>query len=281
MASFVESTATDVYQVFFADAPPSSDVFAADLAEEPTAALVDTLIGIDDPPTVRLLIAEDVLKWLRRDFRLASTAADLADAETLSIRINEDAVANATLTSEESVLSLMTTDSHTAGLTTNDAEFVQSMREQCSEAWEAATMGDLRTPPRSRVYETLADEIGSVVEADYRIMLDAVGSTRSGGYGSTEDDALDEVELCILAGAKGEVQLFELSNWGERVGLASKATFSQVKNRLVDHGLVETEKVRVEIGRPRQRLVLSERLRGYEAGDLPAGVRDELQAAPA
>jgi hypothetical protein len=279
--SIIESTATDVYRTLLVDTPPSTEVFAVDPAKEPAAALVDALAGIDDPPTVRLLIAEEVLKWLRRDFHLASTAADLADAGTLSIWTSEDAVANATLTTEESVLSLVSTDSYTAGLTTNDAEFVQSMREQCSEAWGDATIGDLRTPPRSRVYETLADEIGSDVEADYRAMLDAVGSTRSGGYGSTEDNALDEVQLCILAGAKGEVQLFELSNWGEQVGLASKATFSRVKNRLEDHGLVETEKVPVEIGRPRQRLVLSEQLRGYGASDLPVAVRDELQAAPA
>ena len=88
------------------------------------------------------------------------------------------------------------------------------------------------------------------------------------------------MELCILDGAKGEIQLFELSNWGERVELASEATFSRVKTRLGDHGLVETGTVRVEIGRSRRRLVLFERPREYEAGDLPAAVRASYRRHP-
>jgi hypothetical protein len=91
----------------------------------------------------------------------------------------------------------------------------------------------------------------------------------------------DEVALAILAGAKREVQLFELSTWGEDVGLASRATFSRVKIALEDRGVIETEKIPIDVGRPRQRLVLANTLRGYEASDLPAAVRDELQPAPA
>jgi len=279
MASFIEPTTTDVCRTLFADMAPSDAAFATGFTEEQTEALVNALADLDEPPTVHVLVMEDVLKWLRRDFHLASTVADLVYIGALSMRVTEDAIANTTITTDGSVVSLVTPNGRTAGLATDNEEFVRSMREQASEAWEAATAADLRTPPRSQVYETLPDELGSEVEADYRSMLDAVGATRS-GYRSTDDD-LDEVELNVLAGAKQDVQLFELSNWGERVGLASKATFSRTKNRLEDHGLVDTEKVPVEIGRPRQRLVLSEQLRGYEASELPAAVRDELRAAPA
>ena len=281
MASFVESTTADVYRLLLADTSPSSDVFAAGLAEEPAAALIDALTAIDDPPTVQFLVTEDFLKWFRRDFHLASTAADMIDAGTLAMRVTDGAVENTILVTDDTVLSLVTTDGHAAGLTTDDEAFVQSMREQCSEAWADAATADLRTPPRSQVYETLTDTFGSDIKADYHAMLDALDTTRSGGYGATNSDDLNEVELAVLVGAKHEVQLFELSKWGEQAGLASKATFSRTKNRLEDEGIITTEKIPTDIGRPRQRLMLGEHLRGYEAGDLPAAVHDELQAAPA
>jgi DNA-binding MarR family transcriptional regulator len=43
---------------------------------------------------------------------------------------------------------------------------------------------------------------------------------------------------------------------GEDTGVASKATFSRVKTRLEDRDLIETEKVPIDVGRPRLRLVL-------------------------
>jgi hypothetical protein len=283
MTTLIKSTATDVYRELFADAAPDSEVFAAGLDNELAAGLVDALAASDDPPTVHLLMADSILKWFRRDFHLASTTAELVAAGELELRVTDDVVANAVITTEQAVVSLMRAEDQVAGLGTNDEAFVASMREQCEEAWATADTTNLRTPPRTRVYETLAGTFGSDVEADYRAMLDAVGTTRSSGSVSvgTADDNLDEITLVLLAGAKRKVQLFELSTWGEDVGLASRATFSRVKTALEDHGIIETEKIPIDVGRPRQRLVLANSLRGYEASDLPAAVRDELQAAPA
>jgi hypothetical protein len=283
MVTLIESTTTDVCREIFADAAPDSEVFAAGLDSEPAAELVDALATSDDPPTVRLLMTDSVLKWFRRDFHLASTTAELVAAGELELRVTDDVVANAIITTEQAVVSLVRAENQVAGLGTDDETFVASMREHYEEAWTAGATADLRTPPRTRVYETLAGALGSDIEADYRAMLDAVGTTRSSGSVSVDrgDETLDEVALVLLAGAKREVQLFELSTWGEDVGLASRATFSRVKTALEDRGIIETEKIPIDVGRPRQRLVLANSLRGYEAADLPAAVRDELQAAPA
>jgi hypothetical protein len=283
MVTFIEPTTADVCRELFADAAPDSEVFAAGLDNELAAGLVDGLAASDDPPTVHLLMADNVLKWFRRDFHLASTTAELVAAGELAIRVADDVVANAIITTDQSVVSLVRAEDQVVGLGTDDETFVASMREHCEEAWAAAATANLRTPPRTRVYETLAGALGSDVEADYRAMLDAVGTTRSSRSISVEigDDNLSEVALAILAGAKREVQLFELSTWGEDVGLASRATFSRVKTALEDRGAIETEEIPIDVGRPRQRLVLANGLRDYEATDLPAAVRDELQAAPA
>uniref|UniRef100_UPI001E4BF87B transcriptional regulator TbsP domain-containing protein n=1 Tax=Halegenticoccus soli TaxID=1985678 RepID=UPI001E4BF87B len=56
----------------------------------------------------------------------------------------------------------------------------------------------------------------------------------------------------------------------------SKATFSRTKTRLEDMGLIDTEKVPIDVGRPRLRLKLGDdRLRQAGAGDL-AGVAQSL-----
>ena len=50
--------------------------------------------------------------------------------------------------------------------------------------------------------------------------------------------------------------LYDISRWGEDVGVASKATFSRAKSRLEDAALIRTEKVPIDVGRPRLRLTL-------------------------
>jgi predicted transcriptional regulator len=76
--------------------------------------------------------------------------------------------------------------------------------------------------------------------------------------------------------------LYDLSKWGEDVGVASKATFSRVKTNLEEQGLLDTEKVPIDVGRPRLRLLLGdERLREADPEELPSVVREMLAATPA
>lgn len=279
--SYLESTATDVYRTFFTDTQPSIDVFAAGLSKEQAAELVNALATTDDPPTVHVLVSNRVLNWIRRDFHLASIAVELVESGILSIRIQEETPANSILTTDDAVFSLVTIDDQAAGLTTDDDEFVAEMRTEQNEAWEAADATDLRTPARSHVYETLAEKFGTDVKDGYETMLGAIGTTRKSRGRASDSDNLDKVELAILVGATHKLQLFELSKWGEDVGLASKATFSRTKSQLEDEGIIKTEKIPMDIGRPRQRLLLTDQFRDYEANELPSVVRDELKAAPA
>ncbi|EMA48426.1 transcriptional regulator TbsP [Halococcus salifodinae] len=275
-ASQVAPTVAEVYRASFVDVPASNEIYVAGLGEDSTAGLIEVLADLDEPPTVWLLARESHLKWLRRDFQLASTAADLVADETLSLRVTEDEFESGLVVGEDSVISLVQTADQVAGLRTDDAEFVAAMRERCDESWEDTTPFDLRTPARSRVYETLADTFGSEVEADFRAMLEAVKTTRSDG------NALNEVDLTLLAAAAHEIQLYEISRWGEDAGVASKATFSRAKSRLEKPGLIATEKVPIDVGRPRLRLRLGDdQLRGVEASDLPGAAQEMLASAPA
>jgi hypothetical protein len=252
------------------------EVFVVGFDEEATEALIDVVGGIDEPPRVRLLAWKSGPKWLRDDFVRASAAAELIAGDTLSLRTTDDLFENGLVVTEEAVISLVGAGERVAGLLTDNRELVDSAREHWSSVWEAATEFSLRTPTRSRVEESLRAEFGPDVESDFWTMLDALGTARSDGV------RLDEVTVSVLAAAKHKALLYDISKWGENVGVASRATFSRTKNRLEEEGLIETEQVPIEVGRPRQRLLLGdERLRDADSEELASAAQSLFSTPPA
>ena len=240
--------------------------FDADLVD----ALVEILGELDGPPEVTLLTTESVLKWVRDDFVLASETADLIENGTLSLRTSEDIFENVLVVAEGSVVSFVTAGEYTAGFPTTHEEFVGAANEKCSARWNEADEFSLRTPTRSQVEETLGEEFGSEVEEDFRTMLNGVETTRG-------DENLSGTDVSLLVAAKHEQLLYDISKWGESVGVASKATFSRRKNHLEENGLIETEKVPIDVGRPRLRLLLDEdELQETESDKLPTVAKQLL-----
>ena len=270
----VETTSTDVLRTFLEE--ESGEILAVGFTEEATEGLIEVLTEMDDPPMMRLLARESVLKWLRSDFLLASATADLIAADTLSVRTTDEPFENILLVSTESVASIIPAGGRVAGLVSDDVEFVETVSERWASVWETAEEFALRTPARSLVHESLVAEFGPDVESDFRTMLGALDTARGDGSG------LDEVVVSLLAAAKHEELLYDISKWGEDTGVASKATFSRKKTQLEEHGLIATEKVPIDVGRPRLRLLLGdERLREADADELTSAAHGLLSGAPA
>ena len=247
----------------------SSDLLCTGFDEALVEALITVLRDKDGPPTIHLLTTESVLRWVRDDFDLASEAADLIESGTLSIQTEEGALENQLVISKGSVISLVTVGEHPVGLPTDHEEFVGAVNEKWNDRWNQSEEFSLRTPGRSQIEESLNEEFGSEVETDFRAMLDAVESTRN-------DESLDVVDICLLVAAKHEILLYDISNWGEEVGVASKATFSRRKANLEESGLIETEKVPIDVGRPRLRLLFGKNeLQDADIDALP-GVAQQL-----
>ncbi|MFO7925423.1 MAG: transcriptional regulator TbsP [Halobacteriota archaeon] len=219
----------------------------------PDAETIKRLVQVVDEasPSVRLLAEPTALKTVMDDFLLASRAADRVDAGVLEIR-NYDEGANALVVTDDSVMAVVNADGHVAGLTTNDEAFIESANARFSEAWRNAEPYVLRTPPLSKVRETLEAELGARTAEDF----DAVLSALDADDGGRSD--LDEVTVSLLVAAKNEDLLYDISKWGEDVGIASKATFSRTKTRMEEQGVIETEKVPIDVGRPRLRLKLGD-----------------------
>jgi hypothetical protein len=220
---------------------------------------------------VRLFAAEQPLKDLMDDFIVASAVSDLVESETLAVRTLKAVPNSGLLVSEESVTALVEGAERAAGLATTDDEFVAELYETYARRWEDATPFALRTPPLSTVMETLESDIGADVADDFEVVLDSMETARG------EGDGLDEVTTSLLVAARNEKLLYDISKWGEDIGLASKATFSRTKTRLEDAGVIDTEKVPIDVGRPRLRLLLGDGdLESTPAADLAGTVRERL-----
>jgi len=232
----------------------------------PSAAAVEALVavasGMDDPPSVRLLATEATLKHVMDDFLVASNAADLVETGALSVRSGET-TDGMLLVTDEAVVSVVDAGDRVAGLVDEDEEFVERANDRYDDAWADAEEYPLRTPALSTVRSTLEEQLGPDSAGDLDAVLRSLATVRG------EDDGLDEVTISLLVAAKNEELLYDVSKWGEDVGIASKATFSRTKTSLEEMGLIDTEKVPIDIGRPRLRLLLGDdRLREADAGQL-------------
>jgi predicted nucleic acid-binding protein len=270
-STLIERNETEVCRTVLDDAPDG--VLAVGLSADVIDGLLTVLTEREDSPTIRVLAAESVLKELVSDFTVASTIADFVASDVLSLRTATSRLDGPLLLTEDRVISIVSTGDRTAGLATDDDEFVETARSRYGDLWDDADSFSLRTPPLSQVQETLDEEFGPDLQADFEQMRTALGTDRGDGN-------LDAVDISLLAAAKNEALLYDISTWGEDVGVASRATFSRKKNRLEETGLIDTEKVPIDVGRPRLRLLLGdERLRGADADELVSAASSILSAA--
>ena len=226
------------------------DVLLVNPTRQTMRALVHAFRETQSSSPVRLFVDEEPLKDLVDDFLIASTMADLVEAENLAIRTLQRVPRSSLLLTERALVSLVESDDHVAGLKTTDEAFVTATYSYYDRRWDRADEFTLRTPPLSHIRETLATDIGSETADDFDRILTTLDTARGDGEG------LDEVTIALLVAANNGELLYDISRWGEDIRLASKATFSRSKSRLEDNGLIDTEKVPIDVGRPRLRLRL-------------------------
>ncbi len=234
----------------------------------PSKAVLEELIYAtaeagESSPEIRILGEDETLKAVMEDFLVASQTADLVEAERVAIRSVPENGRTAMLLTDARVTALVEAGGAVGGLSTDDEAFTEAVLSAVEDEWEAASRFQLRTPALSRITETLEMDLESTVREDFESLLGALETAKGNGAG------IDEVTISLLVAAKNKVLLYDISKWGEDVGIASKATFSRTKTKLEDKGLIDTEKVPIDVGRPRLRLKLQDdRLQGAEPEEM-------------
>lgn len=77
-------------------------------------------------------------------------------------------------------------------------------------------------------------------------------------FKAMKEKAIDMVSTILLAAAKNKELFYDVVELGKESGIASKPTFSRRKNFLKELGIIEEEKLKMDFGRPRIRLILNE-----------------------
>ncbi len=198
---------------------------------------------------IRIIAHVDTIKEVMDDFLIASAVSDLVSQGKVELLSTEDEVERSVvLVGDSAVVSYVDFGDTVGALWSDEAELLNASLDFFEEIWSEGDDFKIRTPPMSTVRETLREEIGVQTQEDFCRMLDILDEARGDG------DGLDEITLALVAAARNEILLYDISKWGEDAGVASKATFSRKKTELEDLGLIDTENVPIDIGRPRLRL---------------------------
>jgi len=234
---------------------------------EQLAAFAEQAVPAEDQPKIRLLADSDEIKDALYSFLTASKIAELIHRDQLSLRTLSEPVQNTIFTTKsETVIPVVGEYS----ISSSDSDLVSSVYGEFDSRFEAAEQYHLRTPPLSVVKETLREEIGDDIADEFdKVLANAEEISNSNDY-------LSIVEIMLILAARNEVLLYDISKWGEDVGIASKATFSRAKSALEDADLIETEKVPLDIGRPRLRLIATDKLATADLKTLSTEIHSPL-----
>lgn len=241
-------TAAELLTTLFAD--EGGDALLVD----PPATLLAALGGVETdalPETLSVLAREEPLKTARDDFLLASNLADHVEADRVGVRVLAGSGETPLFATADSVYAVVDTEGlRSIAFATDDDGVIDDVYEAYQERFDDAEAFDLRTPGRTRAMKQLATDVGAGVQEDFHAVLASLGEVT--------EETVDEVTLALLIAARNEAQLYDISKWGEDTGVASKATFSRTKGELEENGFIETEKVPIDVGRPRLRLLLAD-----------------------
>lgn len=237
--------------------------YVVDPAPTVLEAVVTALDETGATPGTRLLVETELLKDQVADFLFASTLANLTEADAVTLRTAGHFRNANLLLFPDTAVQLFDLEVRLAAVGTDTAETVSALHAQADDRWAAATPYELRTPARATISDSLETQLGDQARSDFSAIVDSLETARGNGAG------LDEVTIALLVAAKNEALLYDISKWGEDIGLASKATFSRTKSALEELGIIATEKVPIDVGRPRLRLKFADdRLRSASPDEL-------------
>lgn len=222
------------------------DVLWINPSEPMLAAIINRGIEADDSfPTTYVLAEEWTLKQTLRKFTTASKAADLVADGHLHLRYMDSPPKSAIAVDGTRAFSIVDGIDQFGLLTAESETFVQRLTDTYRSLFDEAETYTIQTPPISQIVQTLDDRLGESRREDFTTLVEAANGS---------DPEVDEVVLSLIVSAKNEDLLYDISKWGEDIGLASKATFSRKKSLLEDGGFLDTEKEPIDVGRPRLRL---------------------------
>ncbi|SMO69769.1 transcriptional regulator TbsP domain-containing protein [Halorubrum cibi] len=205
-------------------------------------------------PSLTVLASSAAFDSVTKGFRDASRLAALATADVIDLLTLADPQPNALLAGDETGCVLV----GVAG--EEDARWRRvgddpTLRDRYERTVSDADPYRIDTPSRCRVYAAFEERCGRAVATDAVRLLDP-------GPDLSATDPVGPRTRAYVVGARHRTHDRTLRRACEDAGLGSPSTFTRIKRRLIDAGLVETERVARPVGRPRERVVAADPLSG-------------------
>lgn len=252
----------------FRDAAP--ELVAPGLETLRASASRDPLESVPALPTLTVLAGARVFDAATEGFHDASRLAALVEADRVTLLTLAAPQPNPVLAGADGGCVLVentAADGSSPGSSRYRVGDDATLRGRYERVVEAAEPWGLRTPSRHRVYGAFHERCEEPVAGDVIRLLDADPEP-------TADDPVSPRVRAYVAGARHGALDRSLRRACEDAGLGSPSTFTRIKRRLLDAGLVDTDRVPQPVGRPRERIVAGEALSTAPVEDVPGVVAE-------
>jgi hypothetical protein len=204
----------------------------------------------DDTVHFDLLIPESEARNVRLNFPLNAQISELVAQDRLSISSSDTTPLSTVILDGSDIHMLVQLGQTEAFATSTDDELQTRLDAEFRRISESAELVTPDILPWSELLARLQDIVDSETRHEFKRLIEAARIENVG--------ALDDISVAIVAAAHSGALLNDLNKWAEEVGLASSATFSRRKQNLEESKIIYTEKVPIEVGRPKLRLRLSD-----------------------
>ncbi|WP_152418571.1 transcriptional regulator TbsP domain-containing protein [Halorubrum distributum] len=203
-----------------------------------------------DLSDMNILVSKTTADNLRRSFPLNSKIKEILEQHNATLYLTEEPSLPTTVIDGNQAHYYVRMGNVRRFVKLSDDEIGSILTDEFESLLEAASRVDIDTPVWSELLAKLESVVGLQTRSEFEQLIEAAKLE--------EMDSLDAVSVALIAAAQSGALSYDLGKWAEETGVASKATISRRKTALETDGVIYTEKVPVEVGRPRQRLLLAD-----------------------
>lgn len=250
--AFVSETALDGAQALLEGVETESTVSLVDPRIEDFATVVVAATRVSRPPTIDILLDPTVYRRVQRWFPAAARLGDLVADDAVSVRHLDELATSPVIVTPEHVAPILRVGTICRVVPAEEPTRLSSLQTAVARLWDRGTAVDTDDLPRwstlvASARETLGDSVAAGVETALTV-ADETENARD----------FDPTRAFVLVAAARESLLLETGGWTTETNVASRATVSRKKGELEAENVLTTEQTEISVGRPRQRLLLTD-----------------------
>lgn len=250
--AFVSETALDGAQALLRRVETESTVYLVDPRIDDFATVVVAATRVSRPPTIDVLLDPTVYRRVQRWFPAAARLGDLVADDTVSVRHLAEIDTSPVIITPEHVAPILRVGSIYRVVPAEEPTRLSALQTAVARLWDRGTAVDTDDLPRwSTLVASARETLGDSVAAGVKTALTVADETEN-----ARD--FDPTRAFVLVAAARESLLLETGGWTTETNVASRATVSRKKGELEAENVLTTEQTEIPVGRPRQRLLLTD-----------------------